>query len=52
LEKEGSYDGDVKTMIKNAVEKLLTIEKEDIQSLAMDIIFWLMDHSFHDILLN
>ncbi len=27
LEKEGSYDGDAKTIIKNVIEKLMTIEK-------------------------
>ena len=51
LEKEGSYEGETKAIIKNVIEKLMTIEKEEIQNLGMEIVFWLMDHKYQEMLM-
>jgi len=47
LEKEGSYDGEMKVVLKNVIEKLMVIEKDEIQNLGIEVLFWMMDHNYH-----
>lgn len=38
--------------MKNVIEKLMTVEKEEMQGIGMDILFWFMDHGSQEILIN